>query len=135
MFELDLKSRLPIYEQLVEKMKHLMILGILSENEQLPSVRQLSHDLSINPNTIQKAYRELEQQGLIYSLPGKGSFVAAQHIQNNDRRLTDILEQIQNLTAEAIFLGMSQETIIENIEAVFKQSKGGQKDAAHQIIK
>lgn len=71
MFELDVRSRVPIYEQLVEKIKELIIKGLLKEHEQLPSVRALSNDLTINPNTIQKAYRELENQGYIYSIPGK----------------------------------------------------------------
>ena len=63
MFELDLKSRKPIYEQLVEKLKELIIHDVLKPDEQLPTVRQLAAEISINPNTIQKAFRELENQG------------------------------------------------------------------------
>lgn len=76
MFELDVRSRKPIYEQLTDKVKEMILHGILQTNEQLPSVRTLSQQLTVNPNTIQKAYRELEREGYIYSLQGKGSFVA-----------------------------------------------------------
>lgn len=76
MFELDVRSRKPIYEQLTDKVKEMILHGILQTDEQLPSVRTLSQQLTVNPNTIQKAYRELEREGYIYSLQGKGSFVA-----------------------------------------------------------
>lgn len=76
MILLDYKDRRPIYEQIVEKLKDLMICGVLEQDSQLPSVRSLATDLSINPNTIQRAYTELERRGFIYSVKGKGSFVA-----------------------------------------------------------
>lgn len=76
MILLDYKDRRPIYEQVVEKLKDLMICGVLEQDTQLPSVRSLAMDLSINPNTIQRAYGELERRGFIYSVKGKGSFVA-----------------------------------------------------------
>ena len=71
MFELDVRSRKAIYEQLVDKVKEMIVYGILKPDEQLPSVRALSTQLTVNPNTIQKAYRELEREGYIYSLQGK----------------------------------------------------------------
>lgn len=76
MILLDYKDRRPIYEQIVEKLKDLMICGVLEQDSQLPSVRSLATDLSINPNTIQRAYGELERRGFIYSVKGRGSFVA-----------------------------------------------------------
>lgn len=76
MILLDYKDRRPIYEQVVEKLKDLMICGVLEQDAQLPSVRVLATDLSINPNTIQRAYAELERRGFIYSVKGRGSFVA-----------------------------------------------------------
>ena len=75
MFEIDLKSRQPLYEQIVDNIKQQIIKGVLQANEQLPSVRSLAAELTINPNTIQKAYRELERLGYVSSLPGRGSFV------------------------------------------------------------
>jgi GntR family transcriptional regulator len=76
MILLDYKDRRPIYEQVVEKLQDLMICGVLEQDAQLPSVRSLATDLSINPNTIQRAYAELERRGFIYSVKGKGSFVS-----------------------------------------------------------
>lgn len=75
MFDIDVKSRMPIYEQITENVKRLIIQGVLLPEEKLPSVRSLAQELTINPNTIQKAYRELEREGYVISRPGKGSFV------------------------------------------------------------
>ena len=72
---IDFKSRKPIYDQLVDGFCELILRGIMSPGEQLPSVRALSAELGINPNTIQRAYSELERQGIIYSVSAKGSFV------------------------------------------------------------
>lgn len=76
MIVIDYQDRRPIYEQIVEKFQILILNGILVEGEQMPSVRKLAMDLSINPNTIQKAYTVLEQQGYIYPVKGRGAFVA-----------------------------------------------------------
>lgn len=76
MIVLDLADKRPIYEQIIDSIKQQIALGILSTNEKLPSVRQLAIEMSINPNTIQKAYTELERTGYIYSVKGKGNFAA-----------------------------------------------------------
>ena len=76
MITLDYADRRPIYEQVIEKMKDLILLGVLETDSQLPSVRELAMDLSINPNTVQRAYAELERQGVIYCVKGRGNFVA-----------------------------------------------------------
>ena len=75
---LDMRSRTPIYEQMIASIKEMAVKGILAPDEQLPSVRQLAADLCINPNTVQRAYNELERQGVIYSLPGRGNFISAE---------------------------------------------------------
>ncbi|WP_064094372.1 GntR family transcriptional regulator [Rossellomorea aquimaris] len=120
MFELDLRSRMPIYEQLVEKLKELMINEVLKPDEQLPSVRSLAQQLTINPNTIQKAYRELENQGYIYSVKGRGSFVnPSSHIQNTEK-LMKVKEELSKLLSEALYLGMTADDLkqmIADIEA------------------
>ncbi len=76
MFEINAMSRSPVYEQLVEQVERYILLGLLREGDQLPSVRALSSALSINPNTIQKAYGELDAKGILCSVPGRGCFVA-----------------------------------------------------------
>lgn len=118
MFDLDLRSRRPIYEQLVEKFKEAIINEVLTADEQLPSVRILAQQLTINPNTIQKAYRELERQGYIYSLPGKGSFVAKLNHHKNDEKLARLKEELIKVLSEAMYLGMTHEDIMAVISQV-----------------
>ena len=76
MFSIDSRSRMAIYEQLVQNIIGLIARGVLQPNDQLPSVRNLARDLGINPNTVQKAYQELEAKGMIYQAAGRGSFIA-----------------------------------------------------------
>lgn len=125
MFELDLRSRLPIYEQLVEKFKELIISEVLKRDEKLPSVRSLANELTINPNTIQKAYRELERQGYIYSILGKGNFVASVLQSGNDERLSKLKDELVKILSEAMYLGMKKEAIINIVSEVDKIIKGG----------
>ncbi len=124
MFELDLRNRKPIYEQLVEKFKQLIINEIVKQDEQLPSVRQLAQELSINPNTIQKAYRELEAQGYIYSVKGKGSFVNQMELVNNQQQLIEVKEQLKKQLQEAIFLGLT----VNEIKEIVTELIGGEVD-------
>ena len=81
MFDLDLQSRTPIYEQLYKKTIELIIKGVLKENEQLPSVRSLAKEIGVNPNTVAKAYQELERNKIIYSVSGRGSFIVKSVLQ------------------------------------------------------
>lgn len=74
--EVNVQSGIPIYQQLKNSYHRLAALGVIQPHEQLPSVRQLAMELGINPNTVQKAYRELEQEGLIYAVPGRGNFLS-----------------------------------------------------------
>lgn len=115
MIILDYKDRRPIYEQVAEKLEELMLLGILGENEPLPSVRSLAMELSINPNTIQRAYAELERQGYIYTVKGKGSFVAENSVMK-EKRKKDLLIQVSEVIDEAIRLGISGEEIKNMVE-------------------
>ena len=128
MIILDYKDRRPIYEQVIEKMKELMFLGILKENEALPSVRSLAMDLSINPNTIQRAYVELERQGFIYTVKGKGSFVAENGAMKESRK-KEILIQVSEMIDEAIRLGISDEEIKRMVEIQYEAAKqtGGER--------
>ena len=119
MIILDYKDRRPIYEQVAEKLEELMLLGVLGENEPLPSVRSLAMELSINPNTIQRAYAELERQGYIYTVKGKGSFVA--------ENKKDLLIQVSEVIDEAIRLGISGEEIKNMVEIQYQaaEKEGG----------
>jgi GntR family transcriptional regulator len=126
MFELDLRSRAPLYEQLVDKTKELIINNVLKPDEQLPTVRVLASELTVNPNTIQKAYRELEHQGYIYSVPGKGNFVRPAAAEIDTARLQGLAGELKKTAAEMAYLGMSAPEIIEIIEKTLSQDGGGQ---------
>ena len=102
MILIDYKDRRPLYEQIVEKLSDLMVRGILEQDSQLPSVRSLATELSMNPNTIQRAYAELERQGYIYSVKGRGSFVADNR-QIRERKRQEIWDQLE------LLIGMQKE--------------------------
>ena len=122
MIILDYKDRRPIYEQVTEKLKELMLLGVLKENEPLPSVRSLAMDLSINPNTIQRAYAELERKGYIYTVKGKGSFVAENGEMKENRR-KEVLIQVSEIIDEAIRLGISDREIKNMVEIQYNAAR------------
>ena len=99
MITLDYADRRPIYEQVVDKMKDLILIGVLETDSQLPSVRELAMDLSINPNTVQRAYAELERQGVVYCVKGRGNFVAGistlkeQHKEEMKSQLSELVKK------------------------------------------
>lgn len=112
LIELDYKDRRPIYEQVTEKLASMMMLGVLEENSQLPSVRSMAVALSINPNTIQRAYAELERQGYIYSVKGKGSFVADTS-KMREFRQQEARKKVTLAASEAVRMGLSEEEILK----------------------
>ncbi|WP_160725128.1 GntR family transcriptional regulator [Bacillus sp. USDA818B3_A] len=126
MFELDIRSRKPIYEQLVDKMKELIMNELLGPDEQLPSVRTLATELTVNPNTIQKAYRELEIQGFIYSIKGKGSFVNPNNQIKDVEKIVAVRKELEKLVLEALYLGIPASDIIELIQDLDKAKGGGE---------
>ena len=109
----DTASRLPIYQQLVQQIREAIARGELRPEAALPSVRQLSRDLVVNPNTVARAYTELEREGLLVSRPGRGVFVAAPRHDltraARDRRLTEPLDR---WLTEAVHLGYSAEEVL-----------------------
>lgn len=125
MFELDVRSRKPIYEQLVEKLKELIITEVLRPDEQLPSVRIMAQQLTINPNTIQKAYRELEMQGYIYSIKGRGSFVSPSSPKQNSEKVEKVKNDLIKLLSEALYLGITGEEILAIIKEIEAGIGGG----------
>lgn len=118
MISIDNRSRVPIYEQLINGFKVQIINGVLLPDEKLPSVRQLAQELTINPNTIQKAYRELEYLGYTYSVPGKGSFVNTIQNEMNKERIQMLTETLNKTVSELLFLGLTKEEIIQVIESM-----------------
>lgn len=113
MFDIDLMSRTPIYEQLYSKVVQLVCKGILKEQDRLPSVRKLAVDLGVNPNTVAKAYGLLERDGIVHSLPGRGSFIA-----RTDALVMrqHILEDFDNAAKRALESGIAKEILLKRLE-------------------
>ncbi|WIF95461.1 GntR family transcriptional regulator [Caminicella sporogenes] len=128
MIQIDLKSRKPIYEQLVEKFKQLIINDVLKADEKIPSVRELAKELTINPNTIQKAYRELERQGYIYSVRGRGSFVSKEIEKVDEKKVERLKSEIIKNLSELIYLGLKKKELIDLLEEIYDKVKGGNAD-------
>ena len=117
MIPITLNSRdpRPIYLQVKESLRQLIIGGVLTPESKLPSVREIAGTLAINPNTIQRAYRELEAEGFIYSIPGKGSFVSpAREISGEELRRR--WEDLDRAVRELRFLGVSEEELIRHLK-------------------
>ena len=114
MLHLDYRDARPIYEQVKDDLRKLVVTGAIREGEKLPSVRALAGSLAITPNTIQKAYEVLEAEGYVYSVPGKGSF-AAPHTGVDTRRREQLLEQLDGLVKELAYLGMSAQDVCGHI--------------------
>ena len=110
MISLNYRDPRPIYEQLEEKLRRLILSGAIPEGERLPSVRELAGQLAINPNTIQRAYRELEQAGFIYSVPGKGSFAGKLSGVDEGRR-KELREKLVAVYTELLQLGEDPEEL------------------------
>ena len=123
MIQLNYRDSKPIYEQIKEGLRRLVITGAIATDEKLPSVRELASELAINPNTIQRAYRELETEGYIYTVSGKGSF-AAEQSDVNGRRNETLLEEFDEIVRELLYLSEDKEALIRRIEEI---AGGGEK--------
>lgn len=115
MFTLNYRDPRPIYEQIMDSLRKLIISGAMGPDEKLPSVREAASGLAINPNTIQRAYRELEQEGYIYSVPGKGNFVGT-HREVDWSRKIELMNTLKDAARELEYLGVSREQIMQAIK-------------------
>ncbi len=122
MFSIDLTSRVPIYEQIYNKIIELAVSGTLAENSQLPSVRSLAKDTGVNPNTVAKAYQELERKGVIYSVPGRGSFISAL---DSSIFQKSVIAEFDKSALTAIKHGVSADTLKEHIDILYEQQQKG----------
>ena len=122
MVQLNYRDAKPIYEQIKEGLRKLVVSGALSAGDKLPSVRELASQLAINPNTIQRAYRELENEGYIYTLVGKGTFVAENGNIDNTRE-KELLQDFDELVTELLYLEVPKEKLKERIDTVAEGSE------------
>lgn len=127
MLQLNLKSGVPICDQIVNGIIRLKALGIMSGGEQLPSVRALAVKLSVNPNTVQKAYQLLENSGIIYSVKGKGSFLSDE-AEAQEAILKTAAEDFKKSVKAARELGLSKEVLQDIVEQTYSTETGGGTD-------
>ena len=114
MIQLNYRDPRPIYEQVRDALRKLIVSGSLPSDQKLPSVRELASSLAINPNTIQRAYRELEQEGYICTVPGKGSFACARTDVDEERK-SALLHQFDETVGELLYLGVSPAVLCARI--------------------
>lgn len=128
MFRIEPFSRKPVYEQIVEQTETLVLTGSLTPGDQMPSVRTLAVTLSINPNTIQKAYIELDRRGIIQAAPGKGNFISPDAYKRLCETKRDQLDAFDNLVRELTLAGVGQDELCERIKTLAATSLKGECD-------
>ncbi len=114
MVQLEYRDAKPIYEQIKQGLRRLVVSHAIAADEKLPSVRELAARLAINPNTIQRAYRELESEGYLYSLPGKGTFAAGESAILKNRQ-EDLLGRFDELVTELLYLSIPADNLADRI--------------------
>ena len=118
---IDLQNRKPIYEQIVERFQTLIVNGVLEPDSQMPSVRSLAVELSINPNTIQKAYSMLEQQGYIYPVKGRGNFVSG-NAGLKKRKQESVFQELKGLVEKSKELEIDRDTFLKKAKEFYDLS-------------
>lgn len=120
----DLRDRKQLYEQLVDNIKNLILIGALSPDEKLPSVRSLARELGINPNTIQKAYTELERQGVILTLPGRGSVVTSKTDDLMEKQKEKLKGELSVIANEAAEIGITKTEFVDMAASAWQKNDG-----------
>ena len=123
MINIDYRDPRSVHEQIESGFRDLIVKGIMSPDEQLPSVRELSISLTVNPNTVQKAYKQLELEGFIYSVKGKGNFVAAAKDVRRAQGTEALYEALGKTLHELMFLGEEKSSIQELLDKIYLQKE------------
>ncbi len=121
MFKLDYSDGKPIYEQIKDNLKQLIIDGVLKVDDRIPSVRELAVSMAINPNTIQKAYKELEFEGYVYSVRAKGVFVASIESITEDKNTEKLYKNLEDALRELYFVGESKQKVLMSVDKIFER--------------
>ena len=126
MFQLNYQSHKSLYEQIVDNIKEQIMTGVLKENTQLPTVRELSQLLTINPHIVQKSFQTLDQEGYIYTIANKGTFVSSRkHVKIDEQKVDDMIQVIVEGYKELIHMGMTQD---ETHNKILEYMKGNPHD-------
>ena len=131
MIQIDLQSRVPLYEQLQEQIIRLSMLGILDENQQLPSVRALAREVGVNPDTVAKANQQLEQQGIIYTVSGRGSFVSPDVLSLQSLRqaaVQEVLDAVDKALSRGVSPQQLLDAICQQLDSLSPCNQGGSQD-------
>ncbi len=123
MFQIDAMSRTPVYEQLIGQMEKFILSGVLKPGEQIPSVRRLSLELTVNPNTILKAYGDLDARGLIRSVPGRGYFVCENAYEVLRTRQTEHLKELRMELVGMALAGIERETVLRCVDDAYERAE------------
>jgi len=122
MYQIDNQSRQAVYEQIVQQVERYVLSGVLDGGDKMPSVRSLSIQLNVNPNTVQRAYTELERSGLIITSPGRGAFVSDQgSVVLKERRRELSLADLKKLVAELKLAGLQKNQILQIVEGAYQE--------------
>ncbi|NLN80959.1 MAG: GntR family transcriptional regulator [Clostridiales bacterium] len=124
MFSIDIMSRQPIYEQIIEQLERYILSDLLKPGDQLPSVREMSVRLSINPNTIQKAYSELDHRGILCSVPGRGCFISENAVPILSEMRRKDIEKLEDLVYNLALAGVEKEKTISIVEKAYENIRG-----------
>lgn len=126
MIIIDSRSSTPIYEQIIIGIKELILKNVIKSGDKLPSVRELSTILTINPNTVSKAYMELEKQNIVESIKGKGTFITSNYRKPvSEEKLSKLILDFKRLILEANYLGLEENDLILLLDEGFKEIRGG----------
>lgn len=126
MFNINTLSDKPIYEQIIDNIKELSLKKILKPDDKLPSVRQMATMLSINPNTVSKAYQELERQKITHTIRGRGTFISSDmDFPIDNDRIIKAIEGLRDICVELGHLGFDRKRVIEEIDKIFCDIKKG----------
>ncbi|MDC4238586.1 GntR family transcriptional regulator [Clostridium tertium] len=126
MIIIDSKSSTPIYEQITIGIKELILKNVIKSGDKLPSVRELSTILTINPNTVSKAYMELEKQNIVESIKGKGTFITSDYRKPvSEEKISKLILDFKRLILEANYLGLEENDLILLLDEGFKEIRGG----------
>ena len=132
MFHIDVMSRRPVYEQLVDEVERFILRGVLEPDQQIQSVRSLSMELAVNPNTVQKAFSELDRRGIVYAVPGRGCFVKSGAKERIGERMRQGLGNFTEQVYELALAGIDKETVMDCVEDAFAR-KGESNDTGRGL--